>query len=276
MSVKIIAEIGINHNGDMIIVKKLIDVAYEAGCNAVKFQKRNIDKVYSKELLDSDRQSPWGNTQRDQKKGLEFSHNDYLEIDSYCKLKKIEWFASAWDIDSQIFLRNFGCKFNKIASAMITNNSFIQEVASEKKHTFISTGMSSMQEIKNAVDIFVKANCPFELMHTVSTYPMPDSDANLLCIPMLKKEFNCDVGYSGHETGLSISYAAVALGASSIERHITIDRAMYGSDQAASIEPHGLRQLVGAIRKIEIALGNGIKIITEGEREIAKKLRAHF
>jgi N-acetylneuraminate synthase len=276
MAVKIIAEIGINHNGDMKIVKKLIDIAYEAGCDAVKFQKRNIDKVYSKELLESERQSPWGNTQRDQKKGLEFDLNEYLEIDTYCKIKKIEWFASAWDIDSQFFLRRFDCKFNKIASAMIVNKHFIKEVASEKKYTFISTGMSSMQEIKFAVDTFVNSNCPFELMHTVSTYPMPDSDANLLCIPMLKKEFNCEVGYSGHETGLSISYAAVALGAASIERHITIDRAMYGSDQAASIEPHGLRQLVGAIRKIELALGNGIKTITEGEKEIAQKLRAHF
>ncbi len=276
MSVKIIAEIGINHNGDMNIVKKLIDVAIDAKCDLVKFQKRTVEKVYSKEILDSARESPWGKTQRDQKNGLELSIDDYHQIDAYCKDKNIKWFASAWDVDSQNFLRKFNCEFNKVASAMIVSKEYLKEVASEKKHTFISTGMSTIEQIKIAVDIFKELNCPFELMHTVSTYPMPDSDANLLCIPMLAKEFNCDVGYSGHETGLAISYAAVALGATSIERHITLDRAMYGSDQAASIEPHGLRQLVGAIRKIEISLGDGIKKITKGEYEVANKLRAHL
>ena len=276
MNIKIIAEIGINHNGDMNIVKKLIDTAYDAKCDAVKFQKRNIEIVYSKELLDAARDSPWGQTQRDQKNGLELSLENYLEIDLYCKAKKIDWFASAWDIDSQIFLRQFNCQYNKVASAMIVSEKYLEEVASEKKHTFISTGMSNMRQIKTAVEIFRKMNCSFELMHTVSTYPMSDSDANLLCIPMLKNEFKCNVGYSGHETGLAISYAAVALGASSIERHITLDRTMYGSDQAASIEPHGLRQLVGAIRKIEISLGDGVKKITQGEIEVAQKLRAHL
>ena len=276
MKVKIIAEIGINHNGDMKLVKDLIDVAKQAGCDAVKFQKRNIEKVYSKEILDSLRDSPWGKTQRDQKKGLELSDENYIEIDSYCMKNNIAWFASAWDIDSQQYLRKFNCKYNKIASAMLVSRPFLREVASEKKHTFISTGMSTLEDIESAVEIFRKNDCPFELMHTVSTYPMPDSDANLMCIPMLKKKFNCDVGYSGHETGLSISYAAVALGASSIERHITMDRTLYGSDQAASIEPHGLRQLVGAIRKIEISLGDGIKKITKGEIEVAKKLRSHI
>ena len=276
MSVKIIAEIGINHNGDMNIVKKLIDVAIDAKCDLVKFQKRTVEKVYSKEILDSARESPWGKTQRDQKNGLELSIDDYHQIDAYCKDKNIKWFASAWDVDSQNFLRKFNCEFNKVASAMIVSKEYLKEVASEKKHTFISTGMSTIEQIKIAVDIFKELNCPFELMHTVSTYPMPDSDANLLCIPMLAKEFNCDVGYSGHETGLAISYAAVALGATSIERHITLDRAMYGSDQAASIEPHGLRQLVGAIRKIEISLGDGTKKITKGEYEVADKLRAHL
>ena len=276
MNVKIIAEIGINHNGNMELVKKLIDVACDAKCDAVKFQKRTVDSVYSKETLDSHRDSPWGSTQRDQKNGLELSNEDYLEIDHYCKTRKIDWFASAWDIKSQKFLRKFNCKFNKVASAMIVSENFLREVACEKKHTFISTGMTTLDQIKTAVEIFNNENCPFELMHTVSTYPMKDIDANLRCIPMLKNTFNCNVGYSGHETGLSISYAAVALGASSIERHITLDRSMYGSDQAASIEPHGLRQLVGAIRKIEVALGDGIKRITEGEIEIAKKLRAHL
>jgi len=276
MNVKIIAEIGINHNGDMNIVKKLIDTAVDAGCDAVKFQKRNIEIVYSKDLLDTPRESPWGKTQRDQKNGLELSLENYLEIQLYCKEKKIDWFASAWDIESQNFLRQFNCLYNKVASAMIVSEEYLKEVASEKRHTFISTGMSNMDQIKTAVEIFKKNNCSFELMHTVSTYPMPDSDANLLCIPMLKNEFKCNVGYSGHETGLAISYAAVALGATSIERHITLDRTMYGSDQAASIEPHGLRQLVGAIRKIEISLGDGVKKTTKGELEVAEKLRAHL
>ena len=276
MSVKIIAEIGINHNGNMTTVKKLIDVAKDAGCDAVKFQKRTVDKVYTKELLDSPRESPWGITQRDQKNGLELSLQDYKKIDKYCKSLNIKWFASAWDIESQKYLRQFDCLYNKVASAMIISQEFLKEVASERKHTFISTGMSSMNQIKIAVDIFKNMDCPFELMHTVSTYPMPDTDANLKCIHTLANEFKCDVGYSGHETGLAISYAAVALGATSIERHITLDRTMYGSDQAASIEPHGLRQLVGAIRKIEISLGDGIKKITKEEIEVAKKLRAHL
>ncbi len=276
MGVTIIAEIGINHNGNMDLVKKLIDVACDAKCDAVKFQKRTVNYVYSKEILDSYRESPWGLTQRDQKNGLELSKEDYLEIDHYCKTRKIEWFASAWDIESQKFLQKFNCKFNKVASAMIVCKKFLEQVACEKKHTFISTGMTSLDQIKTAVKIFKNEGCPFELMHTVSTYPMKDADANLRCIPMLKNTFNCNVGYSGHETGLSISYAAVALGASSIERHITLDRSMYGSDQAASIEPHGLRQLVGAIRKIELALGDGIKRMTEGEFEVEKKLRAHL
>ena len=276
MKVKIIAEIGINHNGDMKLVKNLIDVANQAGCDAVKFQKRNIEKVYSKEILDSLRESPWGKTQRDQKNGIELSDENYIEIDSYCKKNNIAWFASAWDMDSQQYLRKFDCIYNKIASAMLISKNFLKEVASEKRYTFISTGMSTLEDIEDAVEIFRENECPFELMHTVSTYPMPDADANLRCIPMLKNKFNCNVGYSGHETGLSISYAAVALGATSIERHITMDRTLYGSDQAASIEPHGLRQLVGAIRKIEMSLGDGIKKITEGEIEVAKKLRSHI
>jgi N-acetylneuraminate synthase len=276
MSIKIIAEIGINHNGDMDVCKKLIDIAASSGCDAVKFQKRTVDQVYSKTILDSKRNSPWGETQRDQKIGLELDLDQYRAIDIYSKAANIEWFASAWDIDSLDFLKEFDLKFNKVASAMITSKNFLKSVAYEKKYTFISTGMSNMEQIKEAVDIFRHNDCPFELMHTVSTYPMPDQDANLMCIPMLKKEFNCNVGYSGHETGLAISYAAAALGASSIERHITLDRTMYGSDQAASIEPHGLRQLVGAVRKIELCLGDGIKRVTPSEYDVAKKLRAHL
>ena len=215
MSIFIIAEIGINHNGDVKIAKELIDISKEAGCNAVKFQKRDIDSVYSKEMLDGPRESPWGSTQRDQKMGLEFDKNEYDEIDKYCKIKNIEWFASAWDLKSQDFLNNYNCKYNKIASAMIVYDELLKKVAKEKKHTFISTGMSTMKEIANAVNIFTKADCPFELMHCVSTYPLPTEQANLKVIQSLKKEFKCNVGYSGHEVGLPIAVAASALGITS-------------------------------------------------------------
>ena len=276
MSIFIIAEIGINHNGDMKICKQLIDLASESGCDAVKFQKRDKDSVYTKELLDSPRESPWGKTQREQKMGLEFNQEDYQEIDKYCKEKNISWFASAWDLKSQSFLRNFNCKYNKIASAMLVNLELLKMVSEEKKHTFISTGLSTMKDIENAVKIFKDNNCPFELMHCVSTYPMKDSDANLKTILTLKEKFDCNVGYSGHEAGLTISYAAAALGISSLERHITLDRAMYGSDQAASLAPPGLKKIVPEIRKIEKALGDGIKRVLEEEEPIAKKLRAHL
>jgi len=276
MSIFFIAELGINHNGDMKICKQLIDLAVTAGCDAVKFQKRDIDSVYSKEFLDSPRQSPWGNTQRDQKIGLEFNKEEYQEIDNYCKKKNIEWFASSWDLKSQQFLREFNCKFNKIASAMLVNLELLKMVAEEKKHTFISTGMSTLEDIEKAVNIFREKNCPFELMHCVSTYPMKTSDANLNTIKTLKENFKCNVGYSGHETGLTISYAAAAIGVSSIERHITLDRAMYGSDQAASVSTQGILKLVREIRKIEIAMGDGVKRVIEEELPIAKKLREHL
>ena len=276
MSLFFIAEIGINHNGDMKICKKLIDLASEAGCDAVKFQKRDIDLVYEKDFLDSHRESPWGNTQRDQKKGLEFGEQEYSEIDKYCKEKNIEWFASAWDLNSQKFLRKFNCKYNKIASAMLVNKDLLNLVADEKKHTFISTGMSTLDEIEQAVNIFKQKKCSFELMHCVSTYPMKDSDANLNTIITLRDKFKCKVGYSGHETGLAISYAAAALGASSIERHITLDRAMYGSDQAASLSPPGLKKIIPEINKIQKALGDGVKKVIDDEKPIAAKLRKHL
>ena len=272
----IIAEIGINHNGDMNICKQLIDLAVSAGCDAVKFQKRDIESVYSKDFLELFRESPWGKTQRDQKMGLEFNKEQYQEIDDYCKKKNIDWFASAWDLKSQKFLRQFNCKFNKIASAMIVNEELLKLVAEEKKHTFISTGMSTLNDIKKAVNIFRDSNCPFELMHCVSTYPMKDNDANLRTIVTLREMFNCDVGYSGHETGLAISYAAAAIGISSLERHITLDRAMYGSDQAASLAPMGLKKIVSEVKKIERALGDGVKRFIEDEKKIAKKLREHL
>lgn len=276
MSLFFIAEIGINHNGDMKICKQLIDVAVDSGCDAVKFQKRDINLVYNKEFLDSPRESPWGKTQRDQKMGIEFSEDDYQEIDNYCKTKNINWFASAWDLNSQLFLRKFNFKYNKIASAMLVNLELLKMVSEEKKHTFISTGLSTLKDIEVAVNIFKDKNCPFELMHCVSTYPMKDEDANLKTIETLREKFKCKVGYSGHETGLVISHAAAALGVSSIERHITLDRAMYGSDQAASLAPAGLKKLVKEVKRIQIAMGDGVKRIIEAEIPIAKKLREHL
>ena len=276
MGIFFVAEVGINHNGDIQICKDLIDVAVDAGCDAVKFQKRDINLVYTQEFLDSPRESPWGKTQRAQKEGLEFDREDYQEIDRYCNEKGIKWFASAWDTNSQEFLRQFDCQYNKIASAMIVHKDLLHMVAEEGKHTFISTGMSNYDDIQRAVDIFRKANCPFELMHTVSTYPMKDEDANLRVIETLRNRYGCNVGYSGHEVGLAISYAAAAMGITSLERHITLDRAMYGSDQSASIEPNGLRQLVGAVRKIEKAMGDGEKRVIDAEIPIARKLREHL
>jgi N-acetylneuraminate synthase len=276
MKLFLIAEIGINHNGDMSICKKLIDVASMSGANAVKFQKREINNVYTQEFLDSPRDSQWGTTQRDQKLGLEFNYDEYMEIDAYCKEKNIEWFASAWDLDSQKFLQKFNCKYNKVASAMIVYKDLLEMVSKEKKHTFISTGMTTYDDIQQAVDIFRKNNCSFELMHTISTYPMKDENANLLMINTLRDKFQCNVGYSGHESGLAVSYAAATLGITSLERHITLDRSMYGSDQSASIEPAGFIQLIGAVRKIEIALGDGVKKIIPEEAPIAKNLRQHL
>jgi len=276
MSLFIIAEVGINHNGDLDIARQLIDVAAAAGADAVKFQKRTIDRVYTKEFLDSPRESPWGKTQRAQKEGLEFGESQYREIDRYCKERKIKWFASAWDVDSQRFLRKFALEYNKIASPMIVSPELLEEVASEGRHTFISTGMSTERDIDRAVEIFTRKKCPFELMHCVSTYPMEDEDANLRRITTLRERYHCKVGYSGHEVGLAVSYAAVALGATSLERHITVSRAMYGSDQSASVEPAGFRQLVGAVRKIEQALGDGSMQMNPKEMPIAKKLRGHL
>ena len=276
MSMIIVAEIGINHNGDMDICKKLIDVAADSGANCVKFQKRDIDQVYTQEFLNSSRESQWGTTQREQKTGLEFSAEQYQEIENYCKSKDLDWFASAWDINSQKFLRQFNSKYNKVASAMIVHTELLKEIASEGKHTFISTGMTTYDDIQAAVDIFRKANCSFELMHTVSTYPMKDEDANLNMIKTLRKKFGCNIGYSGHEVGLAVSYAAAALEVSSLERHITLDRSMYGSDQSASVEPLGFKQLIGAVRKIEVAMGDGIKKTIEAEASIAANLRQHL
>ena len=274
MSLFLIAEIGINHNGDMSIAKELIDAAADAGFDAVKFQKRTIDKVYTKEFLDAPRESPWGTTQRAQKEGLEFTAQDYKEIDKYCREKGLQWTASAWDIDAQIFLQQFNCAFNKVASPMLGHIPLLKLIASEGKKTFISTGMSTLEELDNVVKIFKDSNCPFELMHCNSTYPMKEEDANLLCITMLKKRYGVNVGYSGHESSLiKVCTTAVALGATSLERHITLDRAMYGSDQAASIETHALANFVETVRAVPGILGSGEKNLSEAELKTREKLR---
>lgn len=277
MSVFLIAEVGINHNGDISIAKKLIDGAASAGFDAVKFQKRTIDKVYSKEYLDSPRESPWGATQRQQKEGLEFGDKEFEIINVYCKEKNILWSASAWDVDSQKFLRKYNLSFNKLASPMLGHFPLINEIASEGRKTFISTGMSSLNEIDDVVNIFRKKNCDFELMHCNSTYPMKDEDANLKCIETLKKRYDCKVGYSGHESSLlKVSLTAVTLGATSIERHITLDRAMYGSDQSASISVDVLKNFVESVRSIKGIIGDGKKEIRDTEKPARKKLRVEI
>lgn len=274
MSLYLIAEIGINHNGSEELAKLMIRAAAEAGFDAVKFQKRTIEKVYSKELLDSPRESPWGTTQRDQKKALEFSRRQYEAIDRYCAEVNIAWSASAWDLDAQEFIHSFNVPFNKVASAMLGNWPLLRKIASERKRTFISTGMSEIEELDRVVELFRNADCPFEILHCNSTYPMKDEDANLLCIQMLHNRYGVPVGYSGHETSfIKVCVAAVALGATVIERHITLDRAMYGSDQAASIETHHLRDFVETVRLVPLILGDGIKNISENEKIIRNKLR---
>ena len=273
MSVFIIAEIGINHNGDIELAKRLIDLAKQCGCDAVKFQKRTIDIVYPKAVLDAPRESPWGTTTRQQKEGLEFNLPQYQEIDRYCREQGIEWFASAWDLESQKFLRQFNLKHNKIASAMLTHADFVEAVAAERKPTFLSVGMATWDEVDAAVSIMKKHDCPIVILHTVSTYPSAEEDLNLQMIPEIQKRYGLPVGYSGHEASVSPSVIAAVLGAVAIERHITIDRAMYGSDQAASLEKAGLESMVAQIRKIPVVLGDGVKRITPGEASVAKKLR---
>lgn len=270
----LIAEIGINHNGSLELAKLLIDAAAKAGFDAVKLQKRTVDKVYSKELLDSPRESPFGTTQRDQKMGLEFGREQYEQIDRHCRKLGIQWTASAWDMDALRFVSEFDVPFHKVASPLLGHRPFLREVAAQRKKTFVSTGMSTLEELDEVVDLFHQAGCPIELMHCNSTYPMREEDANLLCIPMLKARYGVDVGYSGHETSLvKVSVSAVVLGATSIERHITLDRAMYGSDQAASVEVHALASFVDTVRKIPLIMGDGVKAISPAELAIRKKLR---
>ena len=273
----IIGEIGINHNGDINIAKELISNAKKANFDAVKFQKRDINIVYSKEILETYRESPWGTTQREQKEGLELGLDEYKEIDQFCKKKEIKWFASAWDQNSLKFLDQFDLEFNKIASAMIVDLDFLHAVAERGKYTFISTGMSEKKQIDEAVKIFKSKKCDFELMHCVSTYPMRPEDANLSTINQIKETYRCKVGYSGHENGVAVSLAAMMMDISSLERHITLDRAMYGSDQAASLEFNGMQNLTMSIEKMLISLGEpSLGRVLEEEKPIAKKLRAHI
>jgi len=269
----LIAEIGINHNGSIEIAKEIINKSKLAGFDAVKFQKRTVNIVYSNEVLNMPRESPWGNTTRDQKYGLEFSIDQYKEIDRYCKSINMPWFCSSWDIESQKEMMTFDNPFNKIASAMAIKWDFVTEVAKEKKITFASTGMMKIEEIDKLVSIFQKENCPVVLMHTVSTYPAKEENLNLNCIHTLASRYKIPIGYSGHESSTAASIFAAVLGSVVIERHVTLDRSMYGSDQSASLEIPGMNALCSTIRKINICLGDGEKRILQEEEEIAEKLR---
>lgn len=273
----ITAEIGTNHCGSIEIAKKIIDVAVDAGCDAVKFQKKNVEKIYTKEFLDSYLESPWGTTQREMRLHREFTDEQFKELDRYCKKKNIPWYVSCWDVQSQINMRKFKTKYNKVASAMLIHRKLLETIAEEGKYTFIGTGMSTMKDISNAVKIFKEYNCPFELMHSHSAYPMPIHEANLKVIQTLKKKFKCKVGYSGHErSSYLLCVAAVMLGATSLERHVTIDRTLYGHDQAASLEPSGLKRMVRDVRLLDIILGDGKKRVWESESVAQKKLRQIF
>ena len=273
----LIAEIGINHNGSIELTEKLITNAKKAKFDAVKFQKRDINSVYTKTFLSEKRESPWGATQRDQKLGLEFGEKEYDKIDEICKKLNIDWFCSAWDINSLNFLKKYNLKYNKIASAMIVDTNFLREVANQKIYTFISTGMSTEKDISKAVDIFRQKKCDFELMHCVSTYPMKPKEANLKTIDALKRKFKCKVGYSGHENGVAVSLAACMMSITSLERHITLDRTLYGSDQAASLEYKGMLNLTDSIDKMFDSMGEEkLGYISEEEKKIAVKLRKHI
>ena len=267
----IIAEIGINHNGDLDIAKRLISVAVAAGCDAVKFQKRTVDIVYTSEELAKPRENPFGNTNGDLKRGLEFTQEDYEDIDVYCKAVKIPWFASCWDEDSVDFISQFDVPCYKIASASLTDDRLLRHTKATGKPIILSTGMSTVEEIDHAVEVLGSGN--LLLLHACSTYPANYDELNLRAIPTLRERYDVPVGYSGHETGIPSSVAAAVLGACCIERHVTLDRAMWGSDQAASLEPNGITRLVRDVRLIEQSMGDGVKRVYEREIPIIKKLR---
>jgi N-acetylneuraminate synthase len=267
----VVAEIGINHNGDISVAKKLIDIAVTAGCNAVKFQKRTIEVVYSQEELSRPRESPFGTTNGDLKYGLEFGREEFQEIDRYCITKNIHWFASCWDERSVDFIEQFTPPCYKIASPTITDESLLRHIRSKGHPIILSTGMSTLEQIDRAIDILGKDD--LIVLHACSTYPAYYEELNLRVIPMLRQRYGVPVGYSGHETGLPSSVAAVVLGACMVERHITMDRSMWGSDHAASLEPNGIARLVRDIRLVETAMGDGIKRVIEREVPIIQKLR---
>jgi N-acetylneuraminate synthase len=267
----VIAEIGINHNGNIEIAKKLIDVAVTSGCQAVKFQKRTIDVVYSTEELARPRESPFGTTNGDLKYGLEFGLEQYRQIDRHCREKSIAWFASCWDEASVDFIDQFDVSCYKVASASLTDDNLLRHTRAKDRPILLSTGMSTLKQIDHAVEVLGKKD--LILLHTCSTYPAMYEELNLRVIPMLHERYGIPVGYSGHETGLSTSIATIGLGACVVERHITLDRAMWGSDQAASVEPQGFAHFVRDIRLVETALGDGVKRLGEREEPIMKKLR---
>jgi len=267
----IVAEIGINHNGDLDSAKRLISVAVAAGCNAVKFQKRTVDVVYSAEELARPRESPYGTTNGELKYGLEFSREEYQELDAFCKAVKMPWFASCWDEASVDFIAQFDVPCFKIASASLTDDKLLRHTRAAGRPLIVSTGMSTIEEIDHAVEVLGRDD--LVLLHACSTYPAYYNELNLAAILTLKDRFGVPVGYSGHETGLASTVAAVAIGACCIERHITLDRAMWGTDQAASLEPSGITRLVRDIRLVEQAMGDGVKRVVEREYPIIKKLR---
>jgi len=267
----VIAEIGINHNGSVEIAKKLIDLAAAAGCNAVKFQKRTVDIVYTQEELSNPRPNPFGETNGDLKRGLEFGYEEYKEIDEYCKQKDIIWFASCWDEKSVDFIEQFNPPCYKISSASLTDDNLLKYTKATGKPILLSTGMSTIEEIDHAVNILGKEN--LIIYHCTSTYPTDNNEINLSAINSLKNRYNVPIGFSGHERGLLSTILAYALGACSIERHITLDRTMWGSDQAASIEPVGLYKLMRDIKNVPVFLGDGQKTVYDSEKPIIKKLR---
>ncbi len=267
----VIGEIGINHNGSLKLAKKLIDIASASGCDAVKFQKRTVDEVYTKEELDMPRITPLGNTNGDLKRGLEFGYDEYKEIDEYCKSKGIMWFASCWDKKSVDFIDQFDPPCYKIASAALTDDELLKYTRSKGKPILLSTGMSTIEEIDHAVKVLGKED--LILFHCTSTYPTDNGELNLRVINTLKERYGCPVGYSGHERGVTPSVIAATIGAVAVERHITIDRTLWGTDQAASLEPEGLHRMIRDIRLINSILGDGKKIVYDSEKPIIKKLR---
>jgi N-acetylneuraminate synthase len=270
----LIAEVGINHNGSITTAKKIIDLAKKYNFDAVKFQKRNPDVSVPKNQKDVMRESPWGYiSYLEYKKKIEFGIKEYKIIDQYCKKKNIEWFASPWDIDSVNFLKQFKCKFNKVASAMLTNINLLEEIAKEKKHTFVSVGMSKEKDILKAIKVFKKFKCKFTLMYSVSSYPADEEDLNLLSIAYLRKKYKCEIGYSGHERTVSPTIMAYLLGANVIERHITLDRTMWGTDQAASLSEEGIKSLSEVIRKAPLIMGKEKFFKKKSEMNLLKKFK---